>query len=359
MKVEKLRQFYKGKKVLLTGHTGFKGSWLCCLLHELGAELYGYALAPEEPSLFRMLEAEEQLLKESCIGDVRDYDKLAAFYRQAAPELVIHLAAQPLVRESYRIPRETYETNVMGTVNLLECIRLMPCASFLNVTTDKVYLNEELPGYAYKEEDKLDGYDPYSNSKSCSELVTHSYACSFLREQGVAVSTARAGNVIGGGDYALDRILPDAVRAVEAGNPLTVRNPGSVRPYQHVLEALLVYLIILMEQTEDPSLCGSYNVGPDSSGCITTGTLCDLFFRTYGEGTGWTAPGGITGPHEAGLLRLDNRKIKDCFQWKSIWNVEEAVEKTAVWYKRLAEGRESALSLTRGQIRAYLEAAAG
>ena len=209
------------------------------------------------------------------------------FFEKAKPEIVIHLAAQPIVRESYVIPRETYEINVMGTVNLLECVRSIPgCRSVLNVTTDKVYLNEEREGYGYREDDKLDGFDPYSNSKSCSELVTHSYKAAFFDGMDIRVSTARAGNVIGGGDFAKDRIIPDFVRAVKDKKPLRVRNPYSTRPYQHVLEPLFSYLYIAMRQWEDASLAGWYNVGPDDCDCVTTGELWCLL--AFGGGKGRT-----------------------------------------------------------------------
>ena len=235
--------FYKGKKVLVTGHTGFKGSWLCRWLLNLGAEVTGYALeSPTEPDLFHLLDIESRM--RSVTGDIRDLEKLHQVFAEAQPEIVLHLAAQPIVRESYKNPVYTYETNVMGTVNICECVRLNPCVkSFLNVTTDKVYLNNEWE-WGYRENDPLDGYDPYSNSKSCSELVTHSYINSFFREGGVAVSTARAGNVIGGGDFASDRIIPDCIRASLEKQPIIVRNPHSTRPYQHVLEPVMAYLMI-------------------------------------------------------------------------------------------------------------------
>ena len=276
--------FYKGKRVLVTGHTGFKGAWLCKMLTMLGADVTGYALEPPtEPNLFGML----KLPINSVIGDIRDFDKLKAVFDDFKPEIVLHLAAQPIVRDSYKMPRYTYDVNVMGTVNICECIRLSDSVkSFLNVTTDKVYENEDL-NIAFTEDMKLDGYDPYSNSKSCSELVTHSYQKSFLNAQGVAVSTARAGNVIGGGDFANDRIVPDSVRAVMSGEQIIVRNPNSTRPFQHVLEPLYVYLLIAMKQYENREFAGYYNVGPDDSDCITTGELCDIFCKHYGEGAEW------------------------------------------------------------------------
>ncbi len=327
--------FYKGKRVLVTGHTGFKGAWLCKMLTMLGADVTGYALEPPtEPNLFGML----KLPINSVIGDIRDFDKLKAVFDDFKPEIVLHLAAQPIVRDSYKMPRYTYDVNVMGTVNICECIRLSDSVkSFLNVTTDKVYENEDL-NIAFTEDMKLDGYDPYSNSKSCSELVTHSYQKSFLNTQGVAVSTARAGNVIGGGDFANDRIVPDSVRAVMSGEQIIVRNPYSTRPFQHVLEPLYVYLIIAMKQYENSDFAGYYNVGPDDSDCITTGELCDIFCKHYGEGAEWKNISEKNAVHEAGFLRLDTSKLKSTFGWKPVWNIDTALLKVVEWTKVYAAG---------------------
>ena len=251
--------FYKGKKVFITGHTGFKGSWLCKILTNVGAEVTGYSLnPPTSPSLFEIAKIEDDI--HSVIGDIRYLDSLKSVFDEAQPEIVLHLAAQPIVRDSYNDPRYTYETNVMGTVNICECVRKSKTVkSFLNVTTDKVYLNKEW-NWGYRENEELDGYDPYSNSKSCSELVTHSYINSFFNEMGIAVSTARAGNVIGGGDFANDRIIPDCVRAAIKNDDIVVRNPFSTRPYQHVLEPLYAYLMIAAMQYEDNKYAGYYNV---------------------------------------------------------------------------------------------------
>ncbi|MBQ8980155.1 MAG: CDP-glucose 4,6-dehydratase [Eubacterium sp.] len=327
--------FYKGKRVLVTGHTGFKGAWLCKMLTMLGADVTGYALEPPtEPNLFGML----KLPINSVIGDIRDFDKLKAVFDDFKPEIVLHLAAQPIVRDSYKMPRYTYDVNVMGTVNICECIRLSDSVkSFLNVTTDKVYENEDL-NIAFTEDMKLDGYDPYSNSKSCSELVTHSYQKSFLNAQGVAVSTARAGNVIGGGDFANDRIVPDSVRAVMSGEQIIVRNPYSTRPFQHVLEPLYVYLLIAMKQYENREFAGYYNVGPDDSDCITTGELCDIFCKHYGEGAEWKNISEKNAVHEAGFLRLDTSKLKSTFGWKPVWNIDTALLKVVEWTKVYAAG---------------------
>lgn len=273
--------FYKNKKVFVTGHTGFKGTWLCQMLVNAGAVVTGYSLeAPTVPNLFSMAGLDGKMT--SVIGDIRNFDNLKSLFDTAQPEIVLHLAAQPIVRDSYKDPRYTYETNVMGTVNILECVRQSTCVkSFLNVTTDKVYHNNEWE-WGYRENEPLDGFDPYSNSKSCSELVTHSYKNSFFADGAVVISTARAGNVIGGGDFANDRIIPDCVRAVERGENIIVRNPHSTRPYQHVLEPLCAYLMIAQKQYEDRSFAGWYNVGPDDCDCLTTGALVTLFCEKWG-----------------------------------------------------------------------------
>ncbi len=332
--------FYKGRKVLITGHTGFKGSWMCRVLQNVGADLCGYALdAPTDPSLFKLCAVDENM--RSVIADIRDYETLKKTFDEFRPEIVIHMAAQPIVRTSYKEPRLTYETNVMGTVNVLECCRLTDSVrSVVNVTTDKVYRNEET-NEAFKEDAFLDGYDPYSNSKSCSELVTDSYRNSFFREAKIPVSTCRAGNVIGGGDFASDRIVPDCFRAAKKGEAVILRNPHSTRPYQHVLEPVLAYLTIAERQYEDPSLEGAYNIGPDEESCITTGDLTDRFLKHWEHFTGKN-PGWIdrsdNGPHEAGFLRLDNTKVKEVFGIRPVWGIDRALEKTAEWYADLASG---------------------
>ncbi len=334
--------FYKGKRVLITGHTGFKGSWMCRLLIMAGADVIGFALnEPTTPSLFGMCKMADKMT--SIMGDIRDLEHLKKVFAQHAPEIVIHMAAQPLVRESYKNPVYTYETNVMGTVNVLECVRLNSCVkSFVNVTTDKVYLNKEW-GWGYRENEELNGYDPYSNSKSCSELVTSSYTKSFFADKDVALTTCRAGNVIGGGDFATDRIIPDCVRAVAKGEKIIVRNPFSTRPYQHVLEPVVAYLMIAQAQYEDKLLAGNYNVGPDETDCWTTGRLVDLFCREWTKQTGGKAEWVNEydgGPHEANFLKLDCSKIKQTFGWKPIWNVEMTMEKIVEWSKCYLEGKD-------------------
>lgn len=330
--------FYRGKRVFLTGHTGFKGAWMSRMLVNAGAVLTGYALRPPtSPSLFEMAGLEGRMT--SVIGDIRDYEALRAAFEAAQPEIVIHMAAQPIVRDSYRDPRATYEINVMGTVNLLECARNTRCVrSFLNVTTDKVYLNREWP-WGYREDEMLDGYDPYSNSKSCSELATHSYRNSFFNSPGApAISTARAGNVIGGGDFAHDRIVPDCVRAAMQGRDIVVRNPFSTRPYQHVLEPVAAYLMIARRQWENPSLADWYNVGPDECDCVTTGELVDLFVSHWGKGLKRVDLADRQGPHEANFLKLDCSKIKSAFGWKPTWHIDKAVEMTCAWTRVWLDG---------------------
>ena len=345
--------FYKGKRVLVTGHTGFKGAWMCRVLVDAGAILTGCSLeAPTQPNLFALAGVEDNMT--SIIGDVRDLAHLMEVFDQTQPELVLHLAAQPIVRTSYEQPVYTYETNVMGTVNILECVRTHPCVkSFLNVTTDKVYENKEW-AWGYRENEPLDGYDPYSNSKSCSELVTHSYKSSFFQDGRTAISTARAGNVIGGGDFARDRIIPDCVRAAADKQPIIVRNPYSTRPYQHVLEPVMAYLMIAQKQYEDPSFAGWYNVGPDDCDCVTTGELTTLFCQAWGDGMTWENRSEANAPHEANFLKLDCSKIKTTFGWKPRWHMQEAIQKTVEWSKVWMDGGDVP-AVMRKQIREFEE----
>ena len=338
MKMKELTDFYRDKRVLVTGHTGFKGAWLCRILALAGARVTGYSLEPPtDPSLFEIAGLEDRM--DSVIGDIRNLKGLRDVFERVRPEVVFHLAAQPIVRESYKDPVYTYETNVMGTVNVMECVRLTDSVrSFLNVTTDKVYENREWE-YGYRECDPLDGYDPYSNSKSCSELVTHSYQKSFFSDGRCAVSTSRAGNVIGGGDFANDRIIPDCIRAAATGKDIIVRNPHSTRPYQLVLEPLAVYLTIAMRQHEDGRYQGYYNVGPDDKDCVTTGRLVDMFCRAWGGDVKWVNQYD-GGPHEANFLKLDCSRIKSVFGWRPRYGVEEAVEKTVEWSRAYLDGED-------------------
>lgn len=348
---ENMQTFYKNKKVLITGHTGFKGSWMVKVLEALGADVYGYALEPPtNPSLFEILHLEQSMTSE--VGDIRDLEHLMDFFTKVQPEIVIHMAAQPIVRTSYEDPVGTYASNVMGTVHVLECVRKTASVkSFVNVTTDKVYRNYEWER-GYKEDDELCGYDPYSNSKSCSELVTDSYRNSFFGDRVCPISTCRAGNVIGGGDFAKDRIIPDCVRAMEKGEEIIVRNPYSTRPYQHVLEPVVTYLKLAMLQYENPTLASAYNIGPNDEDCYTTGKLVDLFCEKWGQGVTWkNVHDG--GPHEANFLKLDCSKLKETLNWKPKWNVEQAMEKIVAWYQCYLDGKD-VKDITEEQVREYI-----
>lgn len=335
-------EFYKNMKVLITGHTGFKGSWLSYALLNAGAEVTGFSLRPPtNPSLFEQLKLEKDM--QSFIGDVADLEQLAKVFHEVQPEIVLHLAAQPIVRESYKNPILTYQTNVMGTVNVLECVRNNDCVySVLNVTTDKVYKNREWE-WGYRENEELCGFDPYSNSKSCSELVTYCYQNSFLAERDIAISTARAGNVIGGGDFAVDRIIPDCFRMASKGEDIIVRNPRSIRPYQHVLEPLMAYLTMAAKQSEQREFAGNYNIGPDEADCIPTGELVDLFCCSWqkytGEKPAWLSQND-NGPHEANFLKLDCARFKKTFAWKPVWHIDKAVDQTVKWYCAYAAGED-------------------
>jgi len=357
--VKLLDDFYRGRRVFVTGHTGFKGSWLCKVLANAGAQVTGYSLEPpSNPSLFEIANIAGDI--RSVIGDIRDQVSLKKAFDEAKPEVVLHLAAQPIVRDSYKDPAYTYETNVMGTVNILECVRASDSVkSFLNVTTDKVYLNREW-NWGYRENEELDGFDPYSNSKSCSELVTHSYKNSFFTDaEGraiVPISTARAGNVIGGGDFANDRIIPDCIRSVQKGEDIVVRNPYSTRPYQHVLEPLYAYLMIAARQYQDSKYAGWYNVGPDDVDCFQTGALVDLFVSMWGDGIKWVNRYD-GGPHEANFLKLDCSKLKGTFGWKPRWNLSDAMDKIVGWSKCWLSGGDVRACMDR-QIDEFLDGVA-
>lgn len=357
--VKLLDDFYRGRRVFVTGHTGFKGSWLCKVLANAGAQVTGYSLEPpSNPSLFEIANIAGDI--RSVIGDIRDQASLKKAFDEAKPEVVLHLAAQPIVRDSYKNPAYTYETNVMGTVNILECVRASDSVkSFLNVTTDKVYLNREW-NWGYRENEELDGFDPYSNSKSCSELVTHSYKNSFFTDaEGraiVPISTARAGNVIGGGDFANDRIIPDCIRSVQKGEDIVVRNPYSTRPYQHVLEPLYAYLMIAARQYQDSKYAGWYNVGPDDVDCFQTGALVDLFVSKWGDGIKWVDRYD-GGPHEANFLKLDCSKLKGTFGWKPRWNLSDAMDKIVEWSKCWLSGDDVRACMDR-QIDEFLDGVA-
>ena len=344
--------FYKNKKIFLTGHTGFKGSWLCSILIYAGAEVTGYSLKPPtNPALFTQIGLRKKL--HSITEDIRSRNKLIKTMQEAKPDIVFHLAAQSLVRRSYLEPALTYETNVMGTVNILEAARLVPSVkSVVIITTDKVYENKEWH-WGYRENETLCGSDPYSNSKSCSELVTHSYRHSFFNNKdSPAVSTARSGNVIGGGDYSEDRIIPDCIRAAMEKKEIALRNPCSTRPYQHVLDCLSGYLLLAKKQYFDKELEGNYNFGPDEESCVSTRALAELFCEAWGGNIYWTTQGD-NGPHEANFLKLDCSKSKAVLDWKPKWSIKTAIEKTVELAKIIND--DERLSCIERQIAGFFE----
>ena len=351
---------FKGRTVLVTGHTGFKGSWLSLWLKELGAKVVGYALPPNtDPSLFEQLGLAR--LVDSRFGDVRDAALLEKTLRETRPEIVFHLAAQPLVRLSYNQPAETFAVNVSGTANLLDAVRRTDSVRVCTViTTDKCYENRETD-YAYRETDRLGGRDPYSASKACAELLVSSYRDSFFRKEGrVSLSSARAGNVIGGGDWALDRLVPDCMRALAAGNQIVVRNPRSVRPWQHVLEPLSGYLTLAARQLDAPEkYAEAWNFGPSDADARTAAQIAELVVRAWGSGS-WTSPAvDPAAPHEAGLLQLNSDKAHERLAWTPSCGVEAGVAKTVAWHHAASLPGFDALAFTRAQIAARAAGRAG
>ena len=331
--------FWSGKRVLLTGHTGFKGSWLALWLSRLGAQVTGVSLPPAtSPNLFTLVRVAE--LTHSRFADIRDAEQLARIVKEAAPDIVFHLAAQPLVRASYRQPLETFATNVMGTAHLLDSLRGLPAVKVaVLITTDKVYQNQEWP-YPYREDDTLGGHDPYSASKAAAEIVAASYRDAFLAAQGMAVATARAGNVIGGGDWAEDRLIPDAVRAWEADKPLEVRRPQAIRPWQHVLEPLAGYLILAEQLRHRPNLAGAYNFGPETGAAATVREVIEQASTSYGRGQVIWGDGS-EGPHEAGWLALEIAKARTTLGVTPQWSLFEAIDRTMKWYRHQREGADA------------------
>lgn len=343
--------FWQGKRVFLTGHTGFKGSWMALWLQQMGADVYGFALEPPTtPSLF--VQADVANGMHHRIGDVRSLIEVQDAIREADPEIILHMAAQPLVRTSYAEPVETYATNVMGTVHVLEaaraCTRLK---SIVVVTTDKCYENREWV-WGYREHEAMGGYDPYSSSKGCAELVTAAYRRSFMEAQGVALASARAGNVIGGGDYAQDRLIPDAIRAFSEGKPVRVRNPLATRPWQHVLEPLSGYLILAEALWHrGAEVAEAWNFGPRDEDCKAVGWILEAFTKAWGEGVTWEYD-TAQHPHEARFLKLDCSKAQNGLQWHPRWTVKETLSRIATWHKQ--QGRSEARDLCLQEIKDYI-----
>ncbi len=355
--VEVNTSFWKGKRVLLTGHTGFKGSWLSLWLQSMGSEVVGYALnPPTDPSLFEIAEVAKGMT--SIIGDIRDLELLRRVFAEHQPEIVIHMAAQPLVRYSYIEPVETYSTNVMGTVNLLEAVRSTKSVkAVVNVTTDKCYENREW-AWGYRENEAMGGYDPYSSSKGCAELVTAAYRNSYFhpekhKEHGVAIASGRAGNVIGGGDWADDRLIPDIMRAISAGKPVNIRNPHAIRPWQHVLEPLAGYLVLAQKLYEEgAAYAEGWNFGPNDEDAKPVQWIVEKLSQSWGEGASWVVDGGAH-PHEAHYLKLDCSKAKSRLDWHPRWNLEEALEAIVEWQRAYQDGKATK-SVTLEQIQRYV-----
>ena len=350
-------RFYKNKRVFLTGHTGFKGAWISLWLLEMGAEVMGYSLAPPtDPSLFVLADLQSRV--QSVTGDVRNLDFLRQSMAEFQPEVVIHMAAQSLVREGYANPVETYSTNVMGTVNLLESVRSVDTVrAVVNVTTDKCYENREWH-WGYRENDRLGGSDPYASSKACAELVSLSYSKSYFnpdsyQDHGVALASVRAGNVIGGGDFARDRLIPDAVRAVQYNEPVDVRSPGAVRPWQHVLEPLRGYLMLAQRLFEQgPEFAGPWNFGPNLEDARPVAWILDSFLKNMHHAKGWTTS-TENHPKESVFLRLDSSKARTLLGWEPRLDIAKALKLTADWYVNCLPGNESPLDFSLRQIREY------
>lgn len=347
-------EVYKGRRVLITGNTGFKGSWLTLWLIKLGANVLGYSLEPPTvPSLYETLNLKNEV--NQIIGDIRDFDKLLETIKQFKPEIIFHLAAQPLVRRSYKEPRLTYETNVMGTINLFEAIRFCDSVRVVvNITTDKCYENKEWV-WGYRETDPMGGHDPYSSSKACSELVTSAYRRSFFEKSGVAVASARAGNVIGGGDWAEDRLIPDIVRSLSIGKEIVIRSPNAIRPWQHVLEPLYGYLLLGMKLfIEGKKYAQAWNFGPDESDTMNVESVVRKSIELWGAGSYRIENSEQL--HEANMLRLDVSKAHILLGWKPRTNVKKALEMTINWYKKFySNERELMKNYTENQLLHFTE----
>lgn len=343
--------FWRDRRALVTGHTGFKGGWLCLWLEDLGARVTGYALEPSTtPSLFELADVGQGM--RSLVGDVRDEAAVRSAFQEAEPEIVFHLAAQALVRRSYADPVDTWSTNVMGTLNVLEAARATPSGgAVVVVTSDKCYENREWMR-PYREDDPMGGADPYSASKGATELLASSYRRSFLSEAGPKLATGRAGNVIGGGDYNQDRLIPDLVAAAMASTPAIVRNPDAVRPWQHVLEPLAGYLLLAERLHQGDDVDEGWNFGPDTEGQRTVGEVVERFGTEWGAGAEWTAA-NTPGPHEATLLALDSEKARQKLGWRPRWTFDTAIEATVSWYREVAGSPSAARAHTLAQIHDY------
>lgn len=350
------QDFWRGKRVLMTGHTGFKGSWLSLWLQSMGAQVVGYAHAPPTvPSLFEVAEVSKDMT--SIIGDIRDLEKLRSVFAEHKPEIVIHMAAQPLVRYSYIEPVETYSTNVMGTVNLLEAVRSTPSVkAVVNITSDKCYENREWE-WGYRENEAMGGFDPYSSSKGCAELVTAAYRNSYFhpdkyQQHGVAIASARAGNVIGGGDWAGDRLIPDILRAITEGKPVNIRNPHAIRPWQHVLEPLSGYLQLAQKlYEEETAYAESWNFGPNDEDVKPVQWIVEKLTESWGEGASWVLDGGDH-PYEAHYLKLDCSKAKARFDWHPRWHLEDTLSAIIEWHQALRDDKNMR-TLSLQQIKQY------
>ena len=347
-----LKNFYSGKKVFLTGHTGFKGSWLALWLSMMGAKVVGFALEPEKESLFNLAGVGLELEK-SIIGDIRNSDEIAAKIKKFQPEIILHLAAQPLVRDSYFDPRKTYETNVIGTLNVFEAARKAGSVKVItNITTDKCYENREID-YAYKEDDALGGYDPYSSSKACAEILTSSYRRSFFQKEGIHLASVRAGNVIGGGDFSVDRIIPDIFRAIRAGEKVRLRSPNAIRPWQHVLEPLYGYLLLTKNLYENgEKFAKAYNFGPNKDAEQNVEILTKTFIEKIGIGSYEIASDATL--HEAGILKLDHSRATKELNWQSKLSFDQTLQWTADWYKNYLANKSSVKDLTTEQINKFI-----
>ena len=358
VKFKQLKDFYSGKKILITGHTGFKGSWMCFLLNKMEADIYGYALEPPtKPSLYKLISIGK--ICESTIADIRNYEKLKQKIESIKPEIVIHMAAQSLVRESYNNPKETYEVNVIGTVNLFEAIRhVKGIKAIVNVTSDKCYQNRDWH-WGYRENEPMGGYDPYSNSKGCSELVTSSYRYSFFNpkeysKHGLALASARAGNVIGGGDWAANRLIPDFIRAVLRKEKIRIRCPFSIRPWQHVFEPLTGYMMLAKKLYEEGTkYANAWNFGPDASDERNVKWIIEFLCRIWGNGASYEIDEHPQ-PYEVSYLKLDCSKAKAELQWVPRWNIETALEMVVNWTKAF-QNEKDLEAISNQQIEVYFD----